>query len=186
MDEVTFDFRANADGILIRPLSKADYSKWFSGFSRRKFSQHPHDPGLPDMTGCTATWFSALVDKHQQLAADDKAYVFAVFRQADGAHLGMIDFSTLARDDFQWGRIGYTIHNQYWGNGYGKAAVRLALEAAMTELRYQRVEAHINLDNPQSIALAKSVGMRFECIRKGFIFENGQWTDHLVFIYMQK
>ncbi|SDC14900.1 Protein N-acetyltransferase, RimJ/RimL family [Terribacillus halophilus] len=178
-----FDFQSCADGVLVRPLRKGDYSKWFSGFSRRKLSQHTHDSGLLDMTVCTDSWFSDLVDKHQRLAAEDKAYVFAVFKEADGSHLGMIDFSTLARDDFQWGRIGYTIHNQYWGNGYGKAAVRMALDIGASKLHYQRIEAHINLDNPQSIALAKSVGMRFECIRKGFIFENGQWTDHLVFVH---
>ncbi|MFP7255371.1 GNAT family N-acetyltransferase [Terribacillus goriensis] len=180
---MNFDYHTHADGIIVRPLCKEDYTKWFSGFSRRKLSQHTHDPGLLDMTDCTDSWFSDLVDKHQQLAAEDKVYVFAVFRETDGAHLGMIDFSTLARDDFQWGRIGYIIHNQYWGKGYGKTAVRLALDVAVCQLHYQRVEAHINLDNPQSIALAKSVGMHFECIRKGFIFENGQWTDHLVFIH---
>ncbi|MFP7479114.1 GNAT family N-acetyltransferase [Terribacillus saccharophilus] len=180
---MTFDFQASTEEIVIRPLCKADYSKWFSGFSRRKLSQHAHDPGLLDMTECTDSWFSALVDKHQQFAAEDKAYIFAVFKVTDGMHLGMIDFSTLARDDFQWGRIGYTIHNQHWGNGYGKTAVRLALEIGVSQLHYNRIEAHINLDNPQSIALAKSVGMHYECIRKGFIFENGQWTDHLVFIH---
>jgi|GEM_PF-6224756 len=25
-------------------------------------------------------------------------------------------------------------------------------------------------------------GMRFECIRKGFIYENGEWTDHRIYV----
>jgi L-amino acid N-acyltransferase YncA len=35
----------------------------------------------------------------------------------------------------------------------------------------------INLDNRRSIALAKSIGMQREGIRKHFIYENNQWVD---------
>ncbi|PWU67183.1 GNAT family N-acetyltransferase [Gracilibacillus dipsosauri] len=78
------------------------------------------------MSERTRERFDSLVDKHQELALTDTAHVFGVFRREDGVHLGMVDFSTLARDDFQWGRIGYTIHNQYWRIGYGKEAVEAA------------------------------------------------------------
>ncbi|KAB2330808.1 GNAT family N-acetyltransferase [Cytobacillus depressus] len=93
----------------------------------------------------------------------------------------MVDFSTLARDDFQWGRIGYTIHNQYWRKGYGKEAVNEALKIAFKYLNFHRIEAHINIDNSASINLAESVGMEYECTRKGFIFEFGEWTDNLIY-----
>ena len=93
----------------------------------------------------------------------------------------MVDFSTLARGEFQWGRIGYTIHNQYWKKGYGKEAVQEALHIAFTPLGFHRIEAHINLDNVPSMKLAESAGMKFECKREGFLFEFGEWTDHLVY-----
>ena len=66
-------------------------------------------------------------------------------------------------------------------NGYGKEAVSAALTLAFTQLKFHRIEAHINIDNAPSIKLAESVGMEFECIRKGFIYENDEWTDHLVY-----
>jgi [ribosomal protein S5]-alanine N-acetyltransferase len=59
--------------------------------------------------------------------------------------------------------------------------VKEALNIAFNPLKYHRVEAHINLDNSVSIKLAESAGMEFECKRKGFIFEFGEWTDNLIY-----
>ncbi|WP_328515387.1 hypothetical protein [Halobacillus yeomjeoni] len=67
------------------------------------------------MTECTVDWFNSLVEKHQQFALNDSSHILGVFRKEDDVHLGMVDFSTLGRDNFQWGRIGYSIHNQHWG-----------------------------------------------------------------------
>ena len=79
------------------------------------------------------------------------------------------------------GLLGYTIHNQYWRNGYGKEAVKKAFNIAFQNLHFHRIEAHINVDNKPSIKLAESVGMDFECSRKGFIYEFEEWTDNLVY-----
>lgn len=70
--------------------------------------------------------------------------------------------------------------------GYAKEAVKEALHIAFTDLGFHRIEAHINVDNMPSIHLAESVGMKFECIREGFIFENGEWTDHVVYSILQQ
>ena len=175
------EYISETERLIIRPLKYADYENWLNEFENRYQSQHRHDQGKMDMRECTAEWFNNLVDKHQELAHTDIAHVFGVFRKVDGTHLGMVDFSTLARNDFQWGRIGYTLHNQYWKKGYGKEAVKEALNIAFKHLKFHRIEAHINIDNIPSMKLAESVGMEFECIRKGFIYENNEWTDHLVY-----
>ncbi|WP_439649400.1 GNAT family N-acetyltransferase [Lentibacillus daqui] len=46
-------------------------------------------------------------------------------------------------------------------------------------LGYHRIEAHINVDNTPSIRLIERVGMVYECTRKGFIYEFGDWTIRL-------
>lgn len=181
LKEESFEVVSETERLLIRPLKKADYENWLNEFENRYPSQHRHDKGKIDMSECTQEWFKNLVDKHQELALTDTAHVFGVFRKEDGTHLGMVDFSTIARDDFQWGRIGYSIHNQYWRKGYGKEAVKEALNIAFNYLKFHRIEAHINLDNAASCNLAESVGMKYECTRKGFIFEFGGWTDNLIY-----
>lgn len=176
-----FDYISETERLIIRPLKKDDYENWLNAFENRLPSQYRHDQGKMDMSECTPDWFHHLVDRHQELARTDAVYVFGVFRKEDGTHLGMIDIATLARADFQWASFGYTIHNQYWRTGYGKEAVNEALHIAFEHLKFHRIEAHINLDNTPSIKLAERVGMEFECVRKGFIYENDEWTDHLVY-----
>jgi [ribosomal protein S5]-alanine N-acetyltransferase len=182
----TFDYIAESERLVVRPLKEEDYKNWLNEFNNRLPSQHRHDKGKIDMSECTEEWFTNLVKKHQELALTDIAHVFGIFRKDNGTHLGMVDFSTLARDDFQWARIGYTIHNQHWRKGYGKEAVREALNIAFKDLNFHRIEAHINVDNTPSMNLAESVGMKFECKRKGFIFEFGEWTDNLVYYINSK
>ncbi|MCA0983250.1 GNAT family N-acetyltransferase [Halobacillus yeomjeoni] len=179
--ETAFHLEVNTERLVIRPLLKTDYKNWLTEFKNRYPSMHRHDKGKLDMTECTVDWFNSLVEKHQQFALNDSAHIFGVFRKEDDVHLGMVDFSTLGRDNFQWGRIGYSIHNQHWGNGYGKEAVEAALNIAFTQLGFHRIEAHINLDNPASVKLAERVGLEYECTRKGFIYEFGEWTDNLIY-----
>lgn len=96
------------------------------------------------------------------------------------------DLSTIRRGHYQWAILGYEIHNQHWKQGFGKEAVRAALIAGFETLHYYRIEAAINLDNQASIALAQSVGMQRECIRRGFIYENEQWVDHLIYVALRR
>ncbi|WP_456278894.1 GNAT family N-acetyltransferase [Bacillus sp. AK128] len=182
----SFTYTTETERLIVRPYSKEDYSNWLTQFNNRMPSQHKYDDGKVDMSICTEEWFRDLVDNHQQMALEDKVYVFGVFRKEDHAHLGAIDFSTIMREDFQWARIGYTIHNQFWRKGYGKESVKAAIILAFEKLNYHRIEAHINLDNNPSIRLAEIVGMQFECIRKGFIYEFDEWTDNLIYYINSK
>ena len=131
---------------------------------------------------CDRDWFVNLCQRHQQQALTDQVFVFGVFSRQTEQHLGNIDISTIRRGEYQWAILGYEIHNQYWKQGFGKEAVRAALMAGFETLRYHRIEAAINLDNQASIALAQSVGMRKECIRRGFLYENEQWVDHFIYV----
>ena len=176
-----FDCKIETERLVIRPVENDDYKNWLDAFESRFPSQYRHDKGQMDMSECTEEWFIQLVKKHQELALNDIAYVFGIFHKEDGEHIGIADFSIFARDVFQWGRIGYAIHNQLWQKGYGKEAVKAAIQIGFRDLNFHRIEAHINIDNPPSIQVAKSVGMKYECKREGFIYEYGEWTDHLVY-----
>lgn len=112
----------------------------------------------------------------------DRDYIFGVFRRETNHHLGNIDLSTIRREENQWANLGYGIHNQYQKQGFGLEAVRAAIIAGFEHLNYHRIEAAINLDNDRSISLAERVGMKKECMRPGFFYENEQWVDNLIYV----
>lgn len=167
--------------LIIRPLQNEDYERWREGFRRRLPSQYKYDGDGIDLNDWSQKKFNEVVANHQEIAEQDEAYVFGVFRKSDQKHIGKVEFCTIMRDEFQWGILGYRIHNQFCGKGYGKEAVREGLNIAFKDLGFHRIEAHINLDNTPSIRLAEGAGMIYECTRKGFIYEFEEWTDNLVY-----
>ncbi|RWZ51266.1 N-acetyltransferase [Halobacillus fulvus] len=173
--------QAETERLIVRPLTPEDYEEWKEGFRHRLPSQSKYDGGTLDLSGWTKDMFRDVVKKYDRLAEEDEAYVLGVFRKSDQKQIGKVEISTIIRGEFQWGLLGYRIHNQFFKNGYGKEAVREGLNIAFRELGFHRIEAHINLDNLPSIRLAESVGMTYECTRKKFIYEEEEWTDNLIY-----
>lgn len=182
MAETYSTLTIHTERLILRPQQPSDYETWHAGFSGRLPSQHQYDDGLVSLAHCDRAWFANLCQHHHQQAITDQTYVLGVFSHPIGQHLGNIDISTVRREEYQWAILGYEIHNQHWQQGFGKEAVRAALIGGFQELGYHRIEAAINLDNQASIALAQSVGMRQECIRSGFLYENNQWVDHFIYV----
>lgn len=187
MKTTKIKLQSETERLVIRPLQNQDYERYLEGFHNRLPSQHKYDDDKMDLSAWTQTTFKHdVVAKLQELANRDEAHVFGVFRKSDQKHLGKVEFCTIMRDEFQWGLLGYTIHNQFWRNGYGKEAVKGALNIAFGSLGFHRIEAHINIDNEPSIRLAESIGMEYECTRKDFIYEFDEWTDNLVYYMNSK
>lgn len=170
------------DRLILRPQECSDYESWCAGFAGRLPRQYKYDEGQISLDGYDPNWFASLCKRHQEQALGDYAYIFGVFSRQTNQHLGNVDISTIQREEKQWANLGYGIHNQYWKQGFGKEAVRALLRVGFEQLGYHRIEAAINLDNHLSIALAQSVGLKKECIRRGFYYENEQWVDHLIYV----
>lgn len=81
----------------------------------------------------------------------------------------------------EYASIGYSILDQHWGNGYGTETLKALIQIGFDDLDFHRLEAHINTDNFASKRVALKAGMEFECVRKGFIFEYGEWTDNEIY-----
>jgi len=168
--------------LVIRPLRAEDFDAWQAGYAACAPSKNRFDEGRVDLEGLDRAWFAAKVLQWDALAEEDVAYLFHVFRASDGAAIGHGDIVTHMREDFQYGRVGYTVFNPYWGEGYGTEILQGLLRIGFEQLCFHRLEAHINLDNPASVRVAEKAGMAFECIRPKFIREDGVWTDNRVYV----
>ncbi|MFT4496755.1 GNAT family N-acetyltransferase [Bacillus cereus] len=167
--------------LMIRPFQNDDYESWLDGFNKRLPSQYKYDDGYQVMASSTKEWFTEWIRGFDEAAHRDEMYVLGIFRKEDGANIGKLELIKILRMDYQWAMMGYSIHNQYWRNGYGVESVKVALPLFFSSLDFHRIELHIRVDNEPSMRLAKRAGFSFECKREAFSLENGKWMDFLIY-----
>lgn len=126
--------------------------------------------------------FASIVKRHIVQASQDQTYVWGVFEKKSHKLIGVVDIHILQRNVLQMANLGYRIFNQYWGQGYGIEVVKKLIVSSLRDLKLNRLEAVIDIDNKRSIKLVKSIGLRYEGIRKNYWYQNKKWDDQIVFI----
>lgn len=175
------DILAETERIIVRPVLITDFDVFVSGYKNCGPSRNRFDEGCFDTGFMTLEWYQKLLERRENEADSDFSYMLNIFLKDNCTSIGYCDITTHQRGDFQYARIGYTIHNTYWGEGYGTEAVLALIKIGFDVLNFHRLEAHINLDNPASKKVVQKAGFLFESVRKGFILEDGVWTDNEVY-----
>ncbi|HFV2898593.1 TPA: GNAT family N-acetyltransferase [Streptococcus agalactiae] len=173
-------FFLESERLIIRPLEESDYDSWYTSFMNRGPSLTPFDDGILDMSMCDINWFKNLVNLQRKEWESDIVYIFGVFLKS-GEYVGMLNIVTLARADMQWGELGYVFHNQFWSNGYAFESILALLNSTYEKLGFHHIEAQITPGNERSENLVRRLGLTYETTRKDFSFENGKWTDKLIY-----
>lgn len=176
-----YDLGAASGGLVLRPARREDLPAFAAGYGNCAPPKNRFDQGGMDTAFTTPEWFEGLLARREREAKDDYSYLFELFRCGDGCAVGYGDITTMFREEFQFAKIGYTIHNPWWGRGYGTLCAALLVKIGFEQLKFHRLEAYINLDNPASKAVVLKNGFQLECVRKGFILEDGAWTDQEVY-----
>jgi RimJ/RimL family protein N-acetyltransferase len=76
--------------------------------------------------------------------------------------------------------VGIWIIPQYWNRGYGKKALNLIKIIAFNHLKLNRLEAHIEVDNFNSIKLFNSSNFKEEGKLRQFLNRKGIFYDALI------
>lgn len=164
----------------IRPLSLSDYGLWEQACllpPSKTTNKWDKKPPIP-----SKELFKKVIKRHQSQSKADQTYQWGVFEKNSKKLVGMVDIHILERYVVQKANLGYRIFNQYWGQGYGKEAVSKIVIKGLLDLKLNRLEAVIDLENKRSIKLVKSIGLRSEGVRKNYWFQNKKWNDQIVFV----
>ncbi|MBC7465741.1 MAG: GNAT family N-acetyltransferase [Bdellovibrio sp.] len=172
--------------LIIRPLVESDYEQLQKSYAERLPKQSKYDNGPVDPKETPRAWFKQLIKIYRKRASDDQIYIFGVFHRKTGRHIGSVDIATIVRHTLSWANLGYYVHNNFQGQGYAKEFAKAAIQIAFKDLGFKRIEAAANTDNLPSINLAKSIGMKKECLRQNFHYDQGVWNDHVVFVMISK
>lgn len=100
--------------------------------------------------------------------------------------IGTVSFSHIFNGAVKSCTIGYKVDHHYWRRGYCKRMLCAALNILSTEKGMHRIEAYIHPDNIPSIEAVKSLGFTSEGTAHSYIQMNGQWQDHLRYVYIPK
>lgn len=125
----------------------------------------------PPLTGAA---FAALLARSRR--RDTTA--FLIRRRSDGAILGAVELSQIARGNFRSAYLGYHIGAPFARQGYMREALTLALRYAFTQLRLHRVEANVQPANTGSLTVLRRLGFRREGYSRRYLKIAGRWRDH--------
>ncbi|MBC7742675.1 MAG: GNAT family N-acetyltransferase [Bdellovibrionaceae bacterium] len=163
--------------LLVRPFRQADFKSWKNAYSSQLPPQNEFDWHRIKPSNLNLKFFNKLVSNYQLRRKSDKHYALGVFDKKSMALIGKIDLLITARYYCQNAVLGYSIINNYWGQGFGKEAVVCALQIAFKDLNLHRLEAGIELKNKRSISLIKAIGFRREGHSKKVVYSNKKWLN---------
>lgn len=79
------------------------------------------------------------------------------------------------------GEIHYSIHPDYWGNGYATEAVKRVIEFGFDDLHLNRIEANTASENTRSTKVLEKVGMVKESIQPKTLLIDDDWKDNYTY-----
>ena len=70
-----------------------------------------------------------------------------------------------------WVEVGYSIHPQYWNQGFASEALAAAIDFAFSQLHVAGIFAHAYKGNPASIRVLANAGFRqYDQLERGMLF----------------
>lgn len=171
--------------LVIRPYKLSDYQEWFYAYTCCYKKRSKFDRGRLNANDCSKDIFKKIITRHQRLAKLDHTYVWGIFDKKSGRILGAIDIFIICRDVLQVANLGYRIFNLYWRSGFASEALKVAIPKILLDLKLNRLQASIDLDNTPSTRLAKSL-MKSEGIVKNYHYQSHKWEDQKIFSITRK
>ena len=167
--------------LVVRPLESSDHSSWKAAHSEMLPPLNAWDRKNRDLSELTEAKFKSLLRNQKMLREADHFFDLGVFLKSSGELIGGVSAMNIIRSVSQSSFLGYQIFNSYWGQGYGKEAVKAMLDIGFRDLRLHRMEAGVEPHNRRSVMLCKSLGFRKEGLKKRAVFLRGEWCDLVMY-----
>jgi ribosomal-protein-alanine N-acetyltransferase len=162
-------------------LQADDYLQWRNAFLYLQKPKNQYDFSPRTASQLTKSKYRSILKEQNANRECDSYYDFAVFLKSNSTFIGLISVMNVSRGSFQNASFGYRLFHEYWGQGFGKEAAKAGIDIAFRTLKLHRLESGIEISNRPSIALAKSLKMRKEGIRKRYLYLGGRWLSLVYF-----
>ena len=142
-----------------------------------------NDPASWDVSNFSVPYsrhvLSEYITQSQSDLFADRQLRLMIVRGEDGEVVGTIDLTDFSAFHRR-GEVGIAIREAYQGNGYAKEALQLFIDYAFRFLRLKQLNAHVAVDNAQSLALFESCGFEQCGILKAWWRIEGEYKDVVI------
>lgn len=166
------------DKISIRVLNSDDASILLDYYTRNKAFLSKFEPHRDEEFYTVEVQKQSLIENYKEFIKGEGAH-FGIYK-ADKM-IGRIRIYNIVHGVFKSAFIGYSMDEQYQGNGYMKEAVSLVVRYAYEELGLHRIEATTLVDNEKSQRVLRACGFNELGTCKEYLHINGKWRDHVIF-----
>ncbi|WP_064093478.1 GNAT family N-acetyltransferase [Rossellomorea aquimaris] len=112
-------------------------------------------------------------------------YMFALIEKESNRLIGACEINV--RDiENQSGEIGYIIHPDYWGKGYGTEAAKKVIQFGFTTLQLHRLYATCDPQNLGSAKVLEKIGLIKEGTLREVIMLKDGWRDSCIYSILKK
>ena len=103
-------------------------------------------------------------------------FTYVIEHREDGCVIGTIGLMNMSRMH-RSAEVGYSLHRKYWNRGLMTEALIAMLRYCFHDLRFNRIEAQHEAENPASGAVMRHAGMHHEGTLKQRIYNKGKFHD---------
>lgn len=141
--------------LLLKSISKEDVDFIYSHFSDEIVTKYLYDEEpLTDMEGA-----EQIIDMYLKSNAVSLSR-WIITRKSDQVNMGTCGFHCWDSSEGVLD-VGYDLQQQYWGKGYMQEALKAIINVALIELKIKKINAHIYIENDNSIKLVERLGFKF-------------------------
>ena len=138
---------------------------------------------MRDSVGLHYPWVSAPKnnagwERYMARLDRDNEASFLVKRLEDGAICGVVNLNVITYEALCGAYVSYFGVTGQAEKGYMKEGLLQVIRHAFDKLGLHRLEANIQPENLSSIALAQSVGFKYEGFSPRLLKISGEWCDH--------
>lgn len=129
------------------------FNNWASSETVTKFMTWQAHTSVDD----TRDYIKYLCSEYE----NDNAYHWCIVSKESGQAIGSISV-VFIKDDIKSAEVGYCLSEQYWHKGIMSESLKRVIEFLFNEVGLNRIEAHHDVNNPNSGGVMKKCGMSYE------------------------
>lgn len=157
--------------LLLRKVSEEDVSHIFDYASNPKVARY-------------ASWNNhktleeskKVVDYYVNAYKNHSCTIWGVVNKSDNIFIGTAGFVNINQASLR-GEIGYTLNQDYWGQGYATEIAKKLIKFGFTSMNLHRIEGICHVGNDPSVRVMEKVGMEFEGILRGYLKKDENFYD---------